>query len=482
MNQEPSPVPEKGKFDAYCLILGFTGALGGGCTFLATGVKNKLGSHGHYYRLSQFLEEEADKTHIPKTVSNLQTLGDDLRLKHGNSILAEKCLAKIKVEDQEERFSSDDETVLLIDGIKNGGEVKYLRQFPNFYLISVHADRHIRQERLVGETASYRRFDTEGDFIIADERDEQEDFVNGQQIKRCNYLSDIIVDNSVGLPEVKAIERDKFFNSFINDYIHPMRKVRKGEKAHDRPPKIEETLMTIAYCASKRSSCLKRQVGAVIACIRKIKDDYPNAACDRDERDPPFQVVSSGYNDIPAGTPCVFADWHGCYRDDLLQKHARVIKCCPRCGKALPKEITCPHCGRQNENRVLQCPQCGGDLLANYECQNQECKYKIFSVCLPGEEAAPGKLLDMCRALHAEENAILGLSSLAKYGKGELVLYTTTFPCNLCANKIIAAGIKTVYYAEPYTMKEAKELLNKIGVTVKKFEGIKSSAYFRLYA
>jgi len=482
MNQETPPVPEKAKFDAYCLFLGFTGALGSGCTFLATGVKDKLGSQGHYYRLSQFLEEEADKTGIEKTVPNLQTLGDNLRLARGNSILAEKCLDKIKREDQEGRFSSDDETVLLIDGIKNGGEVKYLRQFPNFYLISVHADRHIRQERLVGETASYQRFDTEEDFIIADERDEQEDFVNGQQIKRCNYLSDIIVDNSTPRPEVKAIERDEFFNNFINDYIHPMRKVRKGQKAHDRPPKIEETLMTMAYCASKRSSCLKRQVGALIACIRKIKDEYPKANCDRDEKDPPFQVVSSGYNDIPAGTPCVFSDWHGCYRDHLLQKHARVVKCCPNCGQVLPKKIACPHCKTQDENRVLECPQCGGDLLADYECQNQACKYKVFSVCLPGEEGAPGKLLDMCRALHAEENAILGLSGVVKSGKGELVLYTTTFPCNLCANKIIAAGIKTVYYAEPYTMKEAKELLNKIGVDVKKFEGIKSSAYFRLYA
>lgn len=480
MNQENVEKPKKEKFDAYCLILGFTGALGSGCTFLAEGVKKKLESHGHYQRLSKFLEEEADRRGIEKNVQNLQTLGDELRLRHGNSVLVEKCLDKIRQEDQEAPFSNDDQTVILIDGIKNGGEVKYLRQFPNFYLISVHADRQIRQQRLVGETASYKRFDTEKDFISADKRDEQEDFVNGQQIKRCNYLSDIIVDNSITIPELKVIEKDEFFNDFINAYIHPMRNVRKGEKAHDRPPKVEETLMTMAYCASKRSSCLKRQVGAVIACIRKIKNEYPNANCDRDERDPPFQVVSSGYNDIPAGAPCVFSDWGGCYRDYLLQEHTRVVKYCPNCGQNLPDKIACPHCGNQIENRILECPECGGDLLADYECKN--CKFKVFSVCLPGEEAAPGNLLDMCRALHAEENAILGLSGSAKSGKGELVLFTTTFPCNLCANKIIAAGIKTVYYAEPYTMKESKELLDKIGVNIIKFEGIKSIAYFRLYA
>lgn len=480
MNQETITNPEKEKFDAYCLILGFTGALGSGCTFLAEGIGRKLESHGHYYRLSQFLEQEADKRNIPKTVQNLQTLGDELRSKHGNSILVERCLEDIKQADHKGPFTGDDETVILIDGIKNGGEVKYLRQFSNFYLISVHADRHIRQQRLVGNAASYKRFDTEEDFIIADRRDEQEDFANGQQIKRCNYLSDIIVDNSKDIPQNREIDRGTFFNDFINNYIHPMRKVRKGEKAHDRPPRIEETLMTMAYCASKRSSCLKRQVGAIIACIRKIKDEYPNADCDRDERDPPFQVVSSGYNDIPAGTPCVFADWNGCYRDHLLQEHASVVKCCPNCGKALPERITCPHCGTEDRGRHLECSMCRGDLLADYKCE--KCKYKVFSVCLPGENAAPGNLLDMCRALHAEENAILGLSNAGKSGKGELVLYTTTFPCNLCANKIIAAGIQTVYYAEPYTMKEAKELLEKIGVHVKKFEGIKSIAYFRLYA
>jgi deoxycytidylate deaminase len=482
MSQDAGQGPNRKQFDADCLIVGFTGSLGSGCTFLAEGVADKLGKHGHYYRLSQFLSAEARKRNIAETVQNLQSLGDELRLRNRNSILVEKCLDQIKCDNEKSGFTQDEETVLLIDGIKNGGEVKYLRQFPNFYLVSVYANQPVRQDRLVGGGAPYRRFDTSEEFLLADRRDEQEDFPHGQQIKRCNYVSDIIVDNSTPLPEAKVIERNKSFNDFINDYIHPMRKVRKGEKAYDRPPKIEETLMTMAYCASKRSSCLKRQVGAVIACVRKIKDEYPEADCDRDERDPPFQIVSSGYNDIPAGSPCVFSDWGGCYRDSLLQKHAKVVKYCPNCGRALPEELACPHCETPNTDRALECPQCGGDLLADYKCPNKDCEFRVFSVCLPGEEGVPGKLLDMCRALHAEENAILGLSALAKSGRGELVLYTTTYPCNLCANKIIAAGIKTVYYAEAYTMKEAKELFDKIGVNVTKFEGIKSSAYFRLYA
>ena len=473
----------QGDIDASCLILGFTGSLGSGCTFLAKGVSQVLQSHGHYYMISDFLREEAAKYNIPDGVTDLQTLGDNLRRESGKPyILVEKCLDKINTEDRESHFSEEENTVIFVDGFKNAGEVKYLRQFPNFYLISVHANQEIRKKRLVGENALTKRFDTEEDFLRADKRDEDEDIPHGQQIKKCNYLADIIINNPVNFLGTRERDRNAFFNKFINDYIYPMQKVRKGEKPHDRPPSVEETLMTMAYCASKRSSCLKRNVGAVIAHIRKIKDIYPEAAQDQADRDLPFQIVSSGYNDVPAGRPCVFSEEEKCYRDSLQEEHAKKFKHCPECGKSLPDVIVCPHCGTDNETRSLQCKnsQCEGDLLADFECESCQCA--IFSTYLPGEDVAPGKLLDMCRALHAEENAILGLIGVSKMGKGELVLYTTTFPCNLCANKIVAAGIKTVYYAEPYTMKESKELLEKCGVKLIKFEGIKSIAYFRLYA
>jgi len=329
-------------------------------------------------------------------------------------------------------------------------------------------------ESIVGPSAPNQRFDTKEEFLIADKRDEEEDIPNGQQIKRCNYFADIIVNNNIS--QKSGRKKREFFNQFIEDYIQPMRKVRRGETAHDRPPKIEETLMTLAYCVSKRSSCLKRKVGAVIAYVRNIKkEDKP------EDRDLQFQIVSTGYNDVPAGKPCIFSDWGKCYRDYLQEEHAKKFKYCPNCGQQIPNKIKCPHCGSMSEFRTLQCTNCKRDLLADYKCSNSSCKCEIFSTYLPGEKEAPGKLLDMCRALHAEENAILGLSGISKTGDGKLILVTTTFPCNLCANKIVAAGIKTVYYAEPYTMKEATEILSKCEVESIKFQGIKSSAYFRLY-
>ncbi len=92
------------------------------------------------------------------------------------------------------------------------------------------------------------------------------------------------------------------------------------------------------------------------------------------------------------------------------------------------------------------------------------------------------KMLDRCRALHAEENAIV---SLAKNGGSsrleECTLYTTTYPCRLCANKIVNLGLKRVVYLEPYPDQEAKAILRDANVEDEFFEGITFKAYSRIY-
>jgi deoxycytidylate deaminase len=126
-----------------------------------------------------------------------------------------------------------------------------------------------------------------------------------------------------------------------------------------------------------------------------------------------------------------------------------------------------------------KCVKCDATIQP-YKCEN--CGVDVFDVLVPRDNQSASKLLDMCRSLHGEENGIIGLAGVAKTGSGRLVLYTTTYPCNLCANKIVAAGIKEVVFAEPYTIREAEKILDAGGVNVRKFEGIKSTAYFRLYS
>ncbi|MGE5541956.1 MAG: hypothetical protein ACM3WT_02865 [Bacillota bacterium] len=76
--------------------------------------------------------------------------------------------------------------------------------------------------------------------------------------------------------------------------------------------------------------------------------------------------------------------------------------------------------------------------------------------------------------------------NVARLGGGSIALnvarlYTTTYPCNLCANKIAQVRISEVIYFEPYPMEEAQAILSKNNVRQKSFEGITFRCYFRVY-
>jgi len=65
--------------------------------------------------------------------------------------------------------------------------------------------------------------------------------------------------------------------------------------------------------------------------------------------------------------------------------------------------------------------------------------------------------LEYSRVIHAEMNA---LSDAARLGRPlqDAVLYCTTFPCHMCAKHIIASGLSTVVFLEPYPKSLAPQL------------------------
>ena len=459
------------------IILGFTGSLGSGCTYISNGIKTSIGINAFAYSLSDIIEKSLNKKGVTSpTIKQKQDEGDLLRKEHGLSVLAEMCLDQIRK--GQKKF--DEQSVILIDGIRNTGEVRCFRAFPNFYLLSVHAPENVREGRLVGESATRELFKTSHDFKEADARDREEEIANGQQVERCNDLADIIINNENELQD-NTERKNKFFSELVQKYILVMQGIRGDLPLIDRSPSVNETLMTMAYCISKKSSCEKRKVGAVIAYIKEY--DHLKEKVKRPEDNNKFQVISTGYNEVPLGTdPCKLGEYKKCYRDHLKEQLSTLYKNCPNCGKPIPKTIKCPKCSRSNKTGLLYCSnsECKADLLTNYQCRG--CKTKIFKSYLPGSGKGAGKLLDMCRALHGEETAIIGLSGMSKPNNGKIILYTTTFPCNLCANKIVAAGIDLVIFAEPYTMKESEEILKNGRVDTIKFEGVKSTAFFRLYS
>lgn len=140
--------------------------------------------------------------------------------------------------------------------------------------------------------------------------------------------------------------------------------------------------MAFAYLASKRSTCLRRKVGAIIVKNR--------------------QILATGYNGAPRGVP--HAEEVGCVRE-------------------------------------------------------------MFNV-------PSGERHELCRGLHAEQNAII---QAAYHGVSikDAEIYTTNFPCIICAKMIINAGIKRIIYAEGYasddiTGKLTVELLEQAGVKTEK--------------
>ena len=68
-------------------------------------------------------------------------------------------------------------------------------------------------------------------------------------------------------------------------------------------------------------------------------------------------------------------------------------------------------------------------------------------------------LIEYGRAVHAE---MASITDAARRGVSikDSTLYSTTFPCHLCARHIVAAGIRRVVYIEPYPKSAAEDLYN----------------------
>lgn len=79
-----------------------------------------------------------------------------------------------------------------------------------------------------------------------------------------------------------------------------------------------------------------------------------------------------------------------------------------------------------------------------------------------------GQRQELCRALHAEQNAFL---QAAKYGitvEGS-TLYVTTQPCSLCAKMIINAGIVKVIFRGDYPDELSLEFLKEAKIEIVQF-------------
>lgn len=141
-------------------------------------------------------------------------------------------------------------------------------------------------------------------------------------------------------------------------------------------PSWDEYFMEIAKLVASRSTCLRRQVGAII-----VKDKH---------------IIATGYNGAPSGLD---------------------------------------HCADTG--------------------------------CLREKLAVPaGERHELCKGLHAEQNAIIQ-AAVHGVSVAEGALYTTTQPCVLCSKMLINARIKEIVFAGPYPDTLSLSLLKDAGIILR---------------
>lgn len=79
---------------------------------------------------------------------------------------------------------------------------------------------------------------------------------------------------------------------------------------------------------------------------------------------------------------------------------------------------------------------------------------------------------ELCRGAHAEQNAVAQAAYFGVSVDGA-TLYTTTYPCSMCAKVLINAGIKEIVYSEGYADELSKDLLEEAGVGIREYRPIR---------
>lgn len=96
--------------------------------------------------------------------------------------------------------------------------------------------------------------------------------------------------------------------------------------------------------------------------------------------------------------------------------------------------------------------------------------------CLRQQLGIPsGERHELCRGLHAEQNAII---QAAKHGVniGGATLYSTHSPCLICSKMIINAGVQRIIYLEGYPDTLSLEMLQEAGIAAVLFEEVLTGA------
>ncbi len=83
-----------------------------------------------------------------------------------------------------------------------------------------------------------------------------------------------------------------------------------------------------------------------------------------------------------------------------------------------------------------------------------------------------GERHELCRGIHAEQNAIIQAAYHGVSVKGA-ALFCTNLPCSICTKMIINAGITKIYYQDGYADSLSEEMLQEAAIEVMKLNSRK---------
>lgn len=355
-------------------------------------------------RLSQFIENQADVSkreiskNTAKRIHDLIDLGNEMRVGYGSSVLAELAVHQIRVDRELSGKDVDGGQYVtrrkchIIDSIKNQEELDLLRTVyrESLYVVGVFAPIENRNERMHKKGLSPQ------EIAGLMDRDSGEEQSGGQTVSdtfpQCDFF--LRMDSNT----------DTQLRSQIERFLHLI----LGTKIIT--PTRAEAAMYAAATAAGSSACLSRQVGAAVT-------------------DEAGELLAIGWNDVPKA----FGDL---YISDLKKdpNGDQDKRCWNHGGK----------CHNDEEKTLLS-----NHLLEVLKDFIPVEKHDAAAKAVLGNKRLKG-LIEFSRSIHAEMHAIL--TALRQTGgrvKGGS-LYVTTYPCHSCARHIVAAGIRHVYFIEPY--------------------------------
>lgn len=439
------------------LVIGVVGFAGAGCSITLRRLRSLLqaGYTVKLVKLSTLIAAQFKDQPLPvvddngsegiakfERVEALQNLGDKFRKANGGHAVAALVVREIQ---RLRALAPIGETKIafLLDSIKHSDEVMLLRQVydQSFRLVAVHCEHSKREERLVGPVTSAAKYaGVEREHVLRYMDRDEKDAGNkhGQQVRDAFYLADFFIDNNAKSAGAEHLNDDlKRFCMLLL------------ETGMVRPNKHERAIHH-AYTASLQSSCLSRQVGAVLV----SKDGT---------------VVSTGTNDPPRfgggiyeehASPdhrCFGWEWRekegdlafvGCHntrkkivlRQEIAQWMA--LRLSPGLAKAIKPVV------EGEDADAVQARETMRETIAEFFTNKSE---------LMEQMPAVKDIIEYSRSIHAEMNALF---SAARQGVSPVgsTLYCTTYPCHNCARHMVTAGIECVQYIEPYVKSLAMEL------------------------